>query len=98
MPSLGRAQQPSRQCTTLGTTPERIEEKLLWFPGEKARLLLVAERVERRQKIWDDIAIVLPHTEKRLRPPVVCRDPSDDQHLVINEDQLFVPIKMGSAT
>jgi len=29
MPSLGRAQQPSRQCATLGTTPERIEGKFV---------------------------------------------------------------------
>ena len=40
MPSLGRAQQPSRQCTTLGTTPERIKEKVSWSPGEKQRLVL----------------------------------------------------------
>jgi hypothetical protein len=42
-PTLCRAQQPSRQCTTLGTTPERIKEKVLWSQGGKARLLLAAE-------------------------------------------------------
>jgi len=43
MPSLGRAQQPSRQCTKLGTTPERIKEKCYGSRGEKARLLLPEE-------------------------------------------------------
>ena len=31
MPRLGRAQQPSRQCTRLGTTPERIENEYRVF-------------------------------------------------------------------
>jgi hypothetical protein len=41
MPRLGRAQQPSRQCTMLGTTPERIKESFV-VPRAKATLLLVA--------------------------------------------------------
>ena len=35
MPSLGRAQQPSHQCTTLGTTPERIKESVMVLQGKK---------------------------------------------------------------
>jgi hypothetical protein len=34
MPSLGRAQQPSRQCATLGTTPERIEKRVVVSRGK----------------------------------------------------------------
>jgi hypothetical protein len=35
MPHLGRAQQPSRQCIILGTTPERIEKDSGSFETQK---------------------------------------------------------------
>jgi hypothetical protein len=41
MPRLGRAQQPSRQCTTLGTTPERIKKSFVIPPG-KSKITLAA--------------------------------------------------------
>src|SRR5260370_36866514 len=45
MPGLGRARQPSRQCTTLGTTPKRIK-KSVKFPRGKSKIGFMIRNLE----------------------------------------------------